>query len=187
MGKGWHTSPRLKIPVMLTKEEIAKMLEVAPNIRDQTLIYFGYYTGFRVSEIKNTMKSDISWEENTIKVRQGKGSKDRIIAMHPTLRKVLEYWTATQKPEDHIFGGRKGQPLGPRQMHRIVVEVAKLAGINKAVHPHSLRHSIAMHLRRDGADLITISRFLGHNDVSTTQIYADADITDIAAMMSKFR
>jgi site-specific recombinase XerD len=184
----WHKKAKgRKIHVWLTKDEIAKMLEVAPNIRDQTLIYFGYYTGFRVSEISHTIKSDISFEEGTIKVREGKGNKDRIIAMHPTLKKVMEYWTQTIKPDGFIFAGRKGKSLGSRQIHRIVKDTAKLAGITKNVHPHTLRHSIAQNLLNDGAGLITISRFLGHEDVSTTQIYADADVTHMKKMMEGFK
>jgi integrase/recombinase XerD len=78
-----------------------------------------------------------------------------------------------------------GQGMTPRQIHRIVSNTAKRAGIKKRVHPHTLRHSIATHLYKDCKDIVVVSNFLGHSNVSTTQIYADADIDDQIAAMAK--
>jgi len=183
----WHKVKGKKLPVTLTLDEITQMFKCSENIRDKMLMIFLYYTGFRVSEASNCQVQDVCLSDNTIKVRQGKGSKDRIIAIHPTLKAALTQWIGYDNTPDHyLFPGQKARPLHPRQMHRIVEMTAKRAGIAKKVHPHTLRHSIALHLRRSGKDLITISRFLGHEDVSTTQIYADADVTDIAKMMESF-
>jgi len=174
--------------LVLTKEEVHSLIEAAENIRDKMLLIFLYYTGFRVSEASHCKVQDVSFPANTINVRQGKGHKDRVIAIHPTLKLALTQWIGYDNtPEHYLFPGQKTRPLHPRQIYRIVRTTAVRAGITKRVHPHTLRHSIALHLRRDGHDLITISRFLGHEDVSTTQIYADSDITDIDKMMSKFR
>ena len=176
-----------KLAEWLTHEEMDMMYKAAENVRDQMLIYFGYYTGFRASEISHCQVKDFSWTENTIKVRQGKGSKDRIIAMHNTLKLLMEQWLqcVRENPEAYIFPGTK-EGLTPRQIHRIVSTTAKRAGIAKRVHPHTLRHTIAMHLRKDGKDIMVLSRFLGHSSISTTQIYADADVDDQIAMMAAF-
>jgi len=176
-----------KLAEWLTHEEMDMMYGAAENIRDLMLIYFAYYTGFRASEISHCQVKDISWTEGTIKVRQGKGSKDRIIAMHSTLKLLMEQWLqcVRENPEAYIFPGTK-LGITPRQIHRIVSTTAKRAEIPKRVHPHTLRHTIAMHLLKDGKPMIVISRFLGHSSISTTQIYADADIEDQIKMMAKF-
>ncbi len=183
----WHKVRGKKIPVWLTKEELALMLAAAPHARDRAVILFGYYTGFRVSEISNCKVGDISWDADEITVREGKGCKDRVIAMHPKLREELEFWCQGAGPGDYVFPGRQDGHISPRHIYRIVVVANLLAGNPKRVHPHTLRHTIAQHLRRDGADLITIAKFLGHNDVSTTQIYSDADTSDIKRMMDGFK
>ena len=88
----WHKVKGKKLPVTLTKEEIRQLIEAAENIRDKMLLIFLYYTGFRVSEASNCKVSDVEFSANTIKVREGKGSKDRIIAIHPTLKAALTQW-----------------------------------------------------------------------------------------------
>ena len=183
----YQTGRSIKLAIWLTHEEMDQLYKAAENIRDLMLIYFGYYTGFRASEISHCQVKDISWNEGTIRVRQGKGSKDRIVAMHNTLKLLMEQWLQCVKedPEAYIFPGTKrGMP--PRQIHRVISETAKRAGIKKNVHPHTLRHTIAMHLLKDGKPMVVISRFLGHTNISTTQIYADADIEDQIKMMAKF-
>jgi len=183
----WHKVRGKKLPTTLTPDEVGQMINRAENIRDKMLMIFLYYTGFRVSEASHCKVGDVSLEEGTIKVREGKGSKDRIIAIHATLNRALTQWIGYDNtPDNYLFPGQKDRPLHPRQIYRIVKDTAKRAGISKNVHPHTFRHSIALHLRRSGKDLITISRFLGHEDVSTTQIYADADVTDIQKMMGGF-
>ncbi len=171
-----------KIADWMTKEEIMAMHNNAENIRDQVLFIFLYYSGARVAECCNAKVKDVNFTEKIFKVVQGKGCKDRVIAIHPTLQAVLKMWFGEHPdPESLIFLGLK-----PRQVHRIVVDTAKRAGITKRVHPHTFRHSIAQHLRRDGKDLMTISRFLGHSSVGITQIYADADTEDQKKMMDGF-
>jgi site-specific recombinase XerD len=179
----FHKSGRgRKIPDWMTVEEIMAMHNNAENIRDQVLFIFLYYSGARVSECCNCKVKDVIFAEDVIKIVQGKGSKDRILAMHATLKAVLKMWFGPHPdPESLIFLGLK-----PRQVDRIVTETAKKINTTKHIHPHTFRHTIAQHLRRGGKDVMTISRFLGHGDVSTTQIYADADTEDQKRMMRDF-
>ena len=177
-----------KLPEWLTHEEMEIMYRAAENIRDQMLLYFGYYTGFRASEMSHCQVKDFSWSENTIRVRQGKGCKDRIVAMHATLKLLMAQWLqcVRENSEAYIFPGSKGRGLTSRQIHRIVSTTAKRAEIQKRVHPHTLRHTIAMHLMQDGMHMEVIRDFLGHSSIATTQIYAHASVEDQIMMMAKF-
>jgi site-specific recombinase XerD len=184
----YKTGRGRKLAEWLTHEEMDMMYKAADNVRDLMLIYFAYYTGFRAAEVSNCQVKDISWTEGTIKVRQGKGSKDRIIAMHSNLKILMEQWLKSVKenPETYIFPGTKGKGITTRQIYGIVSKTSKRTEIKKKVHPHTLRHTIAMHLFKDGKSMVVISRFLGHASIATTQIYADADVNDQIEMMSKF-
>ena len=137
-----------------------------------------YATGMRREELVRLQIGDIDSDRMLIRVRQGKGKKDRDVMLSPRLLQELrDYWRAANpKPKTYLFPG-KGRhpnadvPIDSRSIFNAVQQAAKRAGIDKPVHPHTLRHCFATHLLESGADLRTIQLLLGHADLKTTSRY----------------
>lgn len=161
-----------KIPSVLTKEEIKKIIELSSSKKSNLIISLIYACGFRVSELVNLKVNDLNFEEMTGYVRQAKGKKDRVFNIPKFLKKRLEKQIKEQREQnqEYLFNGPKGK-LSERNIQKIVSLAAKKAEINKEVHPHTLRHSFATHLLENGIDIRMIQELLGHADLSTTQIY----------------
>lgn len=159
-----------KLPIFLTIEETKKLLENASSARDKCIIQLLYASGMRVSELANLNKGDI--EKNNIKVRHGKGAKDRVVFVdNSTLELINNYIGTRNGSEEAIFVNKENKRLTPRSIQRIVKEAAAKAEIKKKVTPHVLRHSFATHLLENDADILVIKELLGHSSLSTTQIY----------------
>jgi integrase/recombinase XerD len=166
--------PRMekKLPIILSREEVAAMLEAPKNLGHRTLLTTMYATGARVSEVTNLQIPDIDSSRNIIRVRGGKGNKDRQVSLSPKLLELLRSYWLWKKPRVWLFPGMKpGQPIAPESVFRACRKAAKTAGISKPVHPHSLRHAYATHLLEAGVDLRTIQILLGHANLSTTAHY----------------
>jgi len=175
-----------KLPCFLYLQEINKLIETPPGntmlgIRDRTILELLYGTGMRVGELVNLNVPDIDLYEKTVRVF-GKGSKERILPLgNPSIKAIQEYITSRNLFIKNIsiikinlnafllnrFGGR----LSARSIRRIIIKYMKIAGLNKKVSPHVLRHSFATHLLGGGADLRSVQELLGHESLSTTQIY----------------
>lgn len=175
-----------KLPYFLYLQEVEKLIETPPldtifGIRDRAILELLYGTGMRVGELVNLNITDIDLDEKTIRVF-GKGSKERILPLgDPSIKAVQEYLTGRNLFRKNIsinkndlntlllnrFGGR----LSARSIRRIIIKYMKMAGLNKKVSPHVLRHSFATHLLGGGADLRSVQELLGHESLSTTQIY----------------
>lgn len=161
-----------RLPKFITYEELNKLIEAADNLRDKLIIKFLFYTGVRVSELVNLKVSDILWDEGFVRVRKGKGGKERLVPIPSFLLKELkEYLEKRNKDSEYLFISKKGDKLSTRQVQRIIKKVKERAKITKKVTPHVLRHSIATHLLRKGIDIRVIQEFLGHASLSTTQVY----------------
>ena len=132
-----------------------------------------YACGLRVSELVNLKVNDFDFAEKVGQVRQAKGKKDRIFNIPESLTKKLQSQVEMQRQEGQEYGvsGRKGK-MTSRNLQKIVVKAAQKAGINKAVHVHTLRHSFATHLLENGIDIRVIQEILGHANISTTEIYS---------------
>ena len=128
-----------------------------------------YSSGIRVSEIVNIKKQDLDFNENIGWVRQGKGKKDRMFILSQKLSKKLKKFIEKNKDWKYIFS--KNKPLSTRNIQKIVQKATINAGIDKSVHPHTLRHSFATHLLDSNVDLRKIQKLLGHSSIATTQIY----------------
>jgi len=128
-----------------------------------------YSSGLRVSEIVNLTKQNLDFNENTGWVRGGKGKKDRMFIFSAKLGKKLEKFINKNKDWKYVFS--KTKPLTTRNIQKIVQNTAKKAGLEKPVHPHTLRHSFATHLLDKEVDLRKIQELLGHSSIATTQIY----------------
>ncbi len=171
-----------KLPIYLTEEEVNKLIE-APNtstpagLRDRAMLEIMYGSGLRVSEVANLAVDDINLEFSYLKCK-GKGSKERLVPFGESAKKWLKKYLLEgrgyllkEKKNDHIFLNRRGGQLTRQGIWKLIKKYASLAGIEKKISPHTLRHSFATHLLEHGADLRSIQIMLGHSDISTTEIY----------------
>jgi site-specific recombinase XerD len=160
------------LPVILSKEEIARMLEVTKNPKHHFLISLMYSAGLRVSETVKIKMRDFDLDRKLIMVRQGKGAKDRCSLLSDKLIPVLKKQLILKKPSDYLFTGNDGKShLTAESAEKIVKKAVALAGINKKISCHSLRHSFATHLLEAGTSIRYIQELLGHSKIETTQIY----------------
>jgi integrase/recombinase XerD len=138
-----------------------------------------YGTGLRVSEVTNLKVEDLDRSRKVIRVRRGKGHKDRQVMLAEPLREVLIAYWRWKRPTDWLFPGAKpGCPISRETVFETCRKAARLAGVAKPVHPHSFRHAFATHLLDDGVSLPVIQALLGHANLKTTARYLHvADIT----------
>ncbi len=174
-----------KIPAVLTKEEVKKLINRAPTKKSKLMISLIYACGFRVSELINLKTQDLNFEEMLGHVRQAKGKKDRVFNIPLFLLGKLKKQAQKQQEEgqEYLFSGLKGK-LTDRNIQKIVRITAKKARINKKVSPHTLRHSFATHLLENGTDIRMIQELLGHADLSTTQIYTHISTEELKKIKS---
>jgi integrase/recombinase XerD len=174
-----------KLPTVLTKQEIRKLLNNIENKKTKLIMAMLYACGFRVSELINLKIEDLDFEEKIGHVRQGKGKKDRIFNISSFLFKPLKKQIEQQKQNNHefLFTGPKGK-LTDRNIQKLLKKATEKAGIKKDVHPHTLRHSFATHLLENGTDIRLIQELLGHSDLSTTQLYAHVSSEQIKKIKS---
>ncbi len=162
-----------KLPVVLTQDEAARLMEAAPGPKYRAIFGVAYGAGLRVGEVANLLVSDIDSKRMLIRVSQGKGRKDRNAMLSPRLQQLLREWWLIARPTAWLFPGRDPvQPMSPRQIYRVVRETADAIGIEKRVGVHTLRHSFATHLLEQGVDIRVIQVLLGHTKLDTTARYA---------------
>jgi integrase/recombinase XerD len=174
-----------KLPVILSKEEVKALLEAPRNLGHRTILATLYGTGLRVSEVTHLKVPDLDRERKVIRVRGGKGHKDRQVMLSDPLREVLVAYWRWARPAEWLFPGEKpGRPLSRETVFRTCREAARLAGIAKPVHPHSLRHAFATHLLDDGVSLPVIQALMGHANLKTTARYLHVSDTAIRSTRS---
>jgi site-specific recombinase XerD len=164
-----------KLPVVLSPEEVARLLDAAPGrgLKYKAALSVAYGAGLRVSEVVALKISDIDSQRMLIRVEQGKGRKDRYVMLSPHLLELLRAWYKQARPRGWLFPGRHPvQSMTTRQLTRACHEAAQAAGIEKRVSPHTLRHSFATHLLESGTDIRVIQALLGHVKLDTTARYA---------------
>jgi site-specific recombinase XerD len=173
------TEPR-RTPVVLSPEEVARLLEAAPGLKYKAALSVAYGAGLRVSEVANLKVSDIDRERMTLRVEQGKGQRDRTVMLSPRLLELLREWWKAARPQVWLFPGQNPiNPVTARQINRAVTAAKDLAGISKRVSPHTLRHSFATHLLEQGADIRVIQVLLGHAKLETTALYTRVAVSTI--------
>jgi len=171
-----HPRIHRRLPDFLTQEEVLNMIEASrrngKNPREHVIISLLYYCGLRVSELCNLMIHDVSFSPAFLRVRMGKGKKDRIVPINPRVIPTLRNYMESQLDENqpYLFPGRGGR-IHSSTVFRIVKKAALYAGIKKNVHPHILRHSFATHLLQRGANVRVVQELLGHSNLSTTSTY----------------
>jgi integrase/recombinase XerD len=173
------------IPVVLTKEEVKKLIESSENKKSKLMISLLYACGMRVSELTNLKVNNLEFDEKIGQIKQGKGKKDRIFNIPEFLLQDLIGLVKVQKENnrEYLFSGPKGK-LSTRNLQKIVSLATRKAQINKEVHPHTLRHSFATHLLENGVDIRLIQELLGHADLSTTQLYAHVSSAQLKKISS---
>lgn len=187
----------MHLPEVLTVEEIDRMiaaidLSAPEGHRNRAIIEMLYGSGLRVSELTTLKLSRIYLNEGYMLI-EGKGSKQRLVPISPVATEWFTYWLADRskldvKPEykDYAFLNRYGRGLTRAMIFTIVKRLAAEAGIRKTISPHTLRHSFATHLLQNGADLRIIQQMLGHESITTTEIYTHLDIQDLRQAVLKY-
>jgi len=167
---------RRRLPIVLSPEEVERLIAGAKNLYHRTLLLTLYGAGLRRSEVCRLKVRDIDSQRMVLRVEQGKGGRDREVPLSPTLLAALREYYRWMRPQTYLFPGtrngwRADAPLTAKVIWDAVRLATRRAGIDKPVTPHTLRHSYATHLLERGADLRTIQLLLGHADLSHTTVY----------------
>jgi integrase/recombinase XerD len=174
-----------KIPVVLSPEEVARLLEAAPGPKYKAALSAAYGAGLRVSEVVALKVSDVDSQRLLLRIEQGKGRKDRFAMLSPKLLELLRDWYRIARPAVWLFPGRDPMlPMTTRQFTRAVHAAANMAEIKKRVTPHILRHSFATHLLEAKIDVRLIQVLLGHVKLETTLLYTHVATDVIRAVLS---
>lgn len=176
----------LKLPVVLSLEEIENIISVIDlstkeGQRNRAIIEVLYSCGLRISELTNLKFSDLFLDDGFIRV-EGKGSKQRLVPISPTAIKEIGNYLLDRKhldvkkgSEDMVFLSKRGTPISRIMVFHFIKQYAELAGIKKNISPHTFRHSFATHLLEGGANIRAIQQMLGHEKITTTEIYTHMD------------
>lgn len=164
-------APR-RLPEVLNLEEVKRLFGAIDEPRYRALIMLLYGTGLRVSEACRLRIEDIDAARGTLRVRLGKGQKDRVVALKPTLLEVLRaHWRLNLPSGPYLFVGKTGRPIRPDSVRTVIRLASARAAIAKRVTPHMLRHSFATHLLEQGTDIRVLQVILGHRSIHTTARY----------------
>ncbi len=166
------------LPVILGREEVARLIAAAGNLKHQTALSVAYGTGLRASEVAALKVGDIDSQRMTLRIEQGKGRKDRYAMLSPVLLKRLRVWWRVARAQGKMLDGgwlfpglNPIDPLSTRQLNRAVHAAAQAAQIDKRVSMHTLRHCFATHLLEQKVDIRVIQVLLGHKKLETTSLY----------------
>ena len=174
-----------RLPVVLSPEEVARLIAAAGNLKHQTALSVAYAAGLRASEVVALKVGDIDSQRMTLRVDQGKGHKDRYAMLSPVLLERLRVWWRVARAQGKMLDGgwlfpglNPVESLSTRQLNRAVHAAADAAHLDKRVSMHTLRHSFATHLLEQKVDIRVIQVLLGHKKLDTTALYAQV-ATDI--------
>ena len=185
-----------KLPIFLNIQEVEKLLDM-PNIksifgqRDRAMIELLYSCGLRVSELSNLSFHNISLKDEFVRV-YGKGNKERMLPLGEIAIEYLDVYENNARPIllkngqcDSYFLSNRGSAMSRQNFFYSIKSYASLAGIEKSISPHSLRHAFATHLVQKGADLRSVQLMLGHSDISSTQLYTHIQNAQLKAQHQK--
>tara|TARA_B110000977_G_scaffold134336_1_gene170981 strand:- start:1578 stop:2543 length:966 start_codon:yes stop_codon:yes gene_type:complete len=176
-----------KIPVVLSAEEVTRIIEAAPGpgLRYRAAFSVAYGGGLRASEVTHLKVGDIDSDRMLIRIEQGKGRKDRQVMLSPSLLDLLRDYYREARPRGWMFSGRnRVDPISTRQFNRAFKVACDFAEIKKTVSPHTLRHSFATHLLENGTDIRVIQVLLGHAKLETTTVYTKVATKTIQSVTS---
>jgi len=174
-----------KLPVVLSEEEVARLLDAEPGIKYKAALSVAYGAGLRVSEVRHLRVSDVDSKRMVLRIEQGKGGRDRYAMLSPRLLELLREWWLIARPQGWLFPGRNPvNPISGRQLDRVIHLAAEAAEIDKRVSMHTLRHSFATHLLEQNIDIRVIQVLLGHAELKTTALYTQVATNTIRSVMS---
>jgi integrase/recombinase XerD len=174
-----------RLPVVLSPEEVARLLEAAPGLKYKAALSVAYGAGLRASEVVSLKVADIDSARMVIRVEQGKGRKDRYVMLSEHLLDLLRAWWKAARPQGWLFPGQnRVNPLTTRQLNRACRAAAQLAELDKPVSLHTLRHSFATHLLEQKIDIRVIQVLLGHKKLDTTALYTRVAIKALGEVTS---
>ena len=186
-----RTAHARKIPVVLSMDEMRRLLNATTCLKHHAALSVAYGAGLRVAEVSMLKISDIDSERMLLRIERGKGGRYRNAMLPEGLLALLrEWWRAGRQQgvmhaDGWLFPGQHYlKPLSTRQLHRVVVEAGQAAGISKHIGPHTLRHSFATHLLEDGVDVRVIQVLLGHVRLDTTAFYTKVATKTMRAVTS---
>jgi integrase/recombinase XerD len=175
----------LKLPVILSREEVGRFLESVGNLKHRTLLMTCYAAGLRISEVTHLKLTDVDSQRMMLRVEQGKGQKDRYVMLSPKLLELLRAYWKIVRPKHWLFPSRvNGEPMTRGAVLEACDKAREHCGIQKPITPHSLRHAFATHLLEDGADVRTIQLLLGHRSLSSTARYLKVSTRSVCATRS---
>ncbi|MDG1572580.1 site-specific tyrosine recombinase XerD [Robiginitalea sp. M366] len=196
----WIESPKIgrKLPDTLSVADIDRMIAAIDRSkpegeRNLAIVETLYGCGLRVSELLDLRLSDLFFEEGFIKVT-GKGSKERLVpigghnirCLERYLREIRPHWRPEKGHEDQVFLNRRGKRLTRAMIFTVVRDLAARSGIGKKVSPHTFRHSFATHLLQNGADIRAIQQMLGHESITTTEVYMHMDRGHLTEVVERY-
>ena len=186
-----RVSHRRKLPNVLSPDEVARLLNATRCLKHRAALSVAYGAGLRVGEVRALKVRDIDSERMLIRVERAKGDRPRNAMLPAELLTLLRTWwkegrqLGVMHPEGWLFPGQNAlNPMSARQLHRVVVEAAAAAGINRRVGPHTLRHSFATHLLEDGVDIRVIQVLLGHAKLENTALYTRVAARTVRTVIS---
>jgi len=160
-----------KLPIVLSRAEIGKIIKATNNAKYRLMISLGYACGLRVSEVTNLRVSDLDIDQLVIHIKNAKGKKDRISVLPEKLQKDLRNFLAGKDNNDFVFDSNRGGKLTTTSLQKMFRKSLAMTSIKKPATFHSLRHSFATHLLENGTDVRYVQELLGHANIRTTQIY----------------
>ncbi len=175
-----------KLPTVLTVEEVNAIkgeadASLPEGVRNRAIIEVLYSCGLRISELTGLKFSDLFFDDGFIRV-EGKGSKQRLVPISPLVRKEIELYLAYRQQiepqrgcQDFVFLSKRGKPISRITVFHYIKQYAEMAGIQKNISPHTFRHTFATHLLERGANIRAIQQMLGHEKITTTEIYTHVD------------
>jgi site-specific recombinase XerD len=179
------------LPVVLSRDEVARLLNATTCLKHQAALSVAYGAGLRVAEVAALKVSDIDSERMLLRVERGKGGRYRNAILPADLLTLLREWwkvgrqQGVMHAQGWLFPGQHAtKPISTRHLHRVVVDAAQAAEITKRVGPHTLRHSFATHLLEDGVDIRVIQALLGHSRLDTTALYTKVATRTVRAVIS---
>lgn len=176
-----------RLPNVLSKEEVKKILEAHRNLKHKTMLSLIYACGLRRSELLNLVPADIQSHRNLLKISQSKGKKDRIVPVSDKLIELLRIYYKQYSPQTWLFEGQeRGSQYSEKSLQSVLKQALEKAKIQKPVTLHWLRHSYATHLLESGTDLRFIQELLGHSSSRTTEIYTHVSNHSIQKIKSPF-
>ena len=190
--KHWYNVGEKRHPITLEPEEAQNLLK-QPNkryptgLRNKAILSLMLNCGLRVSEVVNLRPGNINLTKGKLRVENGKGSRDRDLAIPEYLTDLFDSWRKRRPESNFFFSTLKGNKLSIKYLQQMVKRYALKAGINKRISPHTLRHTYATQYYKQTKDIETLRRILGHSDISTTTIYITLANIDVENGMKSFK